>query len=321
MPFRLKNADVLFISIVPAGANKREVFFKAGVGVNTPVFEREFVVRKADDARQIIYGVVYPVGSPTDTDTQGDFATAEDVTAMAQAFMAKGRTAFGVDRDHNYRSLEKVYVAESWIVRKGDPIFGSANDEGAWAVGIKVEDPALYAELKAANYRGFSMAGTAERIEVAKSDEEKSKDNNVGWLAKFRQRLLGKEETMDELKKALEALATQVAALTAKVDGGGKTEPSKPEVPPADLSKQLADLTATVKALGDKVTAAEKTETAKPAEGETKTETPDLAKTLTEMVATVKGLTERVDGVEKLRQGSAQPDPNTVKKSTALGVM
>ena len=324
MPFELKNSNVIFISIVRAGANRREAIYKfeAAPGSAPQNFEREILIRKSDDARQIVYGIVYPAGDATRADTQGDFASAAEVEAMSHRFMAQGRTANGVDRDHSYQTLKGVYIAESWIVRSGDPIFGSADDIGAWAVGIKIEEPALYAELKAAGYHGLSMAGVAERVEVQKSVADGGDGkNNGGWLAKFL-RLLGKEDKeMDELKKALDALALMVKGLGEKIAELEKAKPAEPgDAKPADLTKSITDLSALVKGLETKVAGLEK---AKTEDGKTQTggET-DLAKSLTDLTALVKGLGARVDAVEKIRIGSKQPETTaTTQKGAAIGIM
>lgn len=318
MPFRMSNTQVLFISVVPAGANKRQVVFKAaGIDNDGRVFERTFAVRKADDARQVIYGIAYPVGSPTDTDTQGDYAEAAEVEAMAYDFMAKGRTAWGVDRDHSYRALDAAYVAESWLVRKGDPLFGAPEDLGAWAVGIKVADKALYNELKKTGYRGLSIAGTCEREEVAKT-ETKTAGENGGWLAKIR-RLLRKEDTVDELKKAIEEVAAAVKALTEKVDAqekaanksaGGSPAPAANQPAGGEATGELAKLTAAVKALETKLAAleggSEGAEKAAP--------TDELTKSLT-------ALSERIAKLEKATPGSAQNDQAAKTEKRGMGIL
>jgi len=313
LPFRMKETDVLFISLVPAGANKRQVIFKAaGTDEAGRVFDRALVVRKADDGRQVIYGIAYSAGSPSATDTQDDFAEAAEVESMAYGFMAKGRTAWGVDRDHTYRALESAFVAESWLVRKGDPIFGAPEDEGAWAVGIKIADRSLYEELKKTGYRGLSIAGTCDREEVAKQ----TAGDESGWLAKVR-RLLGKEDAVDEQKKALEELAATVKSLTDRVAG---LEKGKGEDAPADDGQahsagsgqapeekaEVAELSKAVKALEAKVAKLEGGQ----ADGDGEAEG--------ELSKAVKALGDRVERLEKATPGSAQQDPAEQQRGLGL---
>jgi len=355
MPYELKNANVIFISLVKAGANKREVVFKSAD--DAPSFTREFLVRKADDKRQMIYGIVYPVGHAKDTDTQGDFATAAEVEAMAYRFMRQGRSGSGVDRDHNYQTLDGVHVAESWIVRQGDPIFGANQDLGAWAAGIKIADAALYNELKAAGYQGFSMAGVAERVEVTETKTEKTDDGLRAWA----RNLFSKETKMDELKKAIEAMAARLEKLE-KGETPPETTGDPPTTPSADMTKALAEMQAKVDALetsgGNAAKAAELT---KQAEGLAKDNAAirqllDLQKQIDQLAATdptagqyldlhkqasalaptttvridsadvvkaVAALTARLEKFEKAKPGSAQDDPVIEKdpKNKKLGLL
>jgi len=333
VPFRLENITVLFVSLVKAGANKRTVIYKSATdGEGQPAFTREFTVRKADDAKQVVYGIVYPVGDegdPQSWDTDGEFATAKNVEEASWRFMKQARTAAGVDRDHSYQALGDVYVVENWIVRKGDPLFADEGDVGAWAQGIKIEDAALYNELKAAGYTGFSMAGVAERVEITKS--EKPADD--GLLDKVR-KLFGKEAKVDELKKTL-------AEITARLE---KLEKSPPDPPAseaagdADLTKQLADLAGVVKALESKIAKGEAGETVKTlkdelaklkggeAEGaiaslENKIakleagETDGNAADPAAVLKAVSDLAARVETVEKAKPGSQQTEPTPGDKA------
>ncbi|MCB1154625.1 hypothetical protein KDL45_13305, partial [bacterium] len=154
MPYELRNADILMISLVKDPATGRQVIFKSRDG--QPDFGRTVQFAKADDEKQIVYGIAYPAGSPEKTDAHGDFATPAEVAAMAARFMRNARTVAGVDRDHDYRAMKGVTVVESWIVRQGDPLFGNPEDVGAWAVGVHIEDKSLYDEFKKTGYRGFS---------------------------------------------------------------------------------------------------------------------------------------------------------------------
>ncbi len=313
MPWLLRNIDVLFISLVTAGANKREVVYKRDDGTEVkPQFERCVRIGKADDAQQVIYGIVYAPGSPDDTDTQGDFTTKDEVRAMAYAFMVKGRNVWGVDRDHTFRALQEAYVAESWIVEKGDTIFGDARDDGAWAVGIKITDANLYNELKNTGYKGLSMAGTAERVEV-EAKSAKGDEPNSGWLQRIKLALgiKPKEDLdVDEIKKAVEALTATVKSLSDKFaameKAAGATPPAgNPPAQPPDLAKALADL----QALTDKMAKLEAGE--KPAAQEV--DLAALAKQITELVT-------RVEKIEKAKTGSHQQDPKG-GESAGLGLL
>lgn len=220
MAYRLKNARVLFISVVKDPATGRQFLFKSGDG--QPVFDQSFTIRKADDETLTLYGIAYPAGSPDRVDAHGDFATSEDVRAMAEDFMRTGRVIAGVDRDHDYRPID-AFVAESWIVRKGDPLFGDPADEGAWAVGVKIGSKALYDEFKNTGYRGFSIAGTAERVEVQKQSRDRQGAVGDESLLQRIRKLFSKEEEMSQdVKDAIAELAKQVKEQGDRIAALGK---------------------------------------------------------------------------------------------------
>jgi hypothetical protein len=229
MPYRLKNARVLFISVVKDPATGRQFLFKSGDGA--PVFDHSIEFRKADDDRQIIYGVAYPAGDTERLDAHGDFATPDDVRAMAEDFMRTGRVIAGVDRDHDYRPID-AFVAESWIVRKGDPMFGDPADEGAWAVGVKIASKSLYDEFKHTGYRGFSIAGTAERVEVKKSSvASRQSPADESLLSKIRKLFSKEEEMSQDVKDAIAELAKQVKEQGEKIAALGKSGEKPVEKP------------------------------------------------------------------------------------------
>lgn len=156
MPTLLKNLRISFISLVPKGANGRKVVLKTAEGDPAHTLERPIV--KADPGNQRIYSIVY---APDEVDAQGEYATAEEIEKAAYEFM-KGLNALNVDVKHSFQP-EGAFVAESWLVRKGDPLFPD-EAEGAWAVGIKVEDPQLWQEVEKGGYQAVSMGGLADKI-------------------------------------------------------------------------------------------------------------------------------------------------------------
>ena len=185
----LKNVQVLFISLVDKGANRRTVIWKSKDG-QKPVFEREIPIIKVDEEKRLVYGIVY---APDEPDTQGDMMTAEEIEKMAYSFMLNRRTD-QVDRQHDYNP-DEGFVAESWIIRQSDPLF-PMEKEGAWAVGIKVTQDETWKLIKSGDVAGLSMGGfaSAEEIgkeEIGKKDKgEKMKEGEErGMLDKIKQGL------------------------------------------------------------------------------------------------------------------------------------
>ena len=148
----LKNLSVSFLSLVGKPATGKSVTLKfAQKGERTETF----AISKMDGEKMIAYGVVY---APNQEDSHGDFASADTIRAAAYEFMREGRLK-NIDAEHSF-TAEMAYVAESWLVRKGDALFPD-EPEGAWAVGIRVGDPDLWGQLKSGELTGISLAGIA----------------------------------------------------------------------------------------------------------------------------------------------------------------
>jgi hypothetical protein len=199
---RLTQITIQFISLVAAGANRRELIAKGDGG-----FRLSAELRKTDDEKRIAYSVVYPPGQ---VDTQGDFATEADFDLAMLDFAAKGRSAAGVAADVNHdENPTGDYFPEVWKIREGDALF--PEDVGAWAVGRKVVDEERWGAIKSGVYKAFSFGGTAVVIPgqpVTKGNEHMEH--------------ITKESSMDK------SIWKQISALFAKAAA------EEPGDPPAD---------------------------------------------------------------------------------------
>ncbi len=156
MPTELRNIRIEFISLVKAGANGKHIIWKSADGDKAQSL-KEIPISKTDDEKRMVYGIVYSPGEP---DTDGEFATSEEIEQAAYRFM-KARNTPNVDRQHNFKP-DGAYVAESWITKAGDPFFPS-DPVGSWAVGIKIEAEPLWKSVKEGEIKGLSMAGVADK--------------------------------------------------------------------------------------------------------------------------------------------------------------
>lgn len=98
------------------------------------IVEKTVRIVKSDSKRRVAYGIVL---APDEHDDEHDTISAEEIEKAAYSFMYAGRYQ-QVESDHDGEA-GKGFVAESWLVRSGDPLFAEEPD-GAWAVGIKVTD-------------------------------------------------------------------------------------------------------------------------------------------------------------------------------------
>lgn len=117
-------------------------------------------ITKKDGAKQIVYGMVY---APDLLDRQGDMMTQETVEEMAHAFLQKTNLKDVVDHEHDNWPKD-CYPVESWIQKGEDP--DGLYLPGAWCLGIKVNDPALWEKVEKGEINGFSFQGTAARRKV-----------------------------------------------------------------------------------------------------------------------------------------------------------
>ena len=163
---KLSNIVISHISLVKEGANQKNIIYKSkDADMDNQEQLVNFKVVKNDEKKGVVYGIVY---APDEIDSQGDFASADEIEKAAYNFM-KSLNNQNIDTNHD---LEKVdaYVAESWIVKDGDPLF---KEVGAWAVAIKLESEELKKAAADGTFGGLSMYGKAEKEEVkgvAKAD-------------------------------------------------------------------------------------------------------------------------------------------------------
>jgi hypothetical protein len=98
---------------------------------------------------RLVFGEVY---IPMVPDSDNEFMDAVSIKKMAYEFMRRKRQG-NVDKFHTNVISEGASVVESFIARKGDPLF----TEGAWVVGVHIPDDDDWAKVKKGKINGFSM--------------------------------------------------------------------------------------------------------------------------------------------------------------------
>lgn len=196
---RLSQIAISHISLVKEGANGKQIIYKSAK--EEPTYTKEIKIAKSDQERGVIYGIVY---SPDEVDSQGDTASSDEIQKAAYLFV-KERNTHNVDKNHDFVKKD-AFIAESWIVRKGDPVFFNET-EGAWAVAVQLESEELKEAVKKGEIAGLSMAGTAHKEEVAKESESLAEA-----IAKALKKVFISEDKTDinkqskEIEKALEPI-------------------------------------------------------------------------------------------------------------------
>ncbi|MGP0577406.1 XkdF-like putative serine protease domain-containing protein [Paenibacillus peoriae] len=153
MSRELKNVDITHISYVDKGANQKRFFLTKSE--KKPNFEKQVrLITKADDPKQLVYGVVY---EPDAEDTHGDIMTADEIEKAVHGFMSNLAIAKGavMDTQHDF-----------------DPGVGDVVECYVAPVDFEMGEEVT----------GYSMAGTAETIEKQQKPAAKSNDEVTGFF-------------------------------------------------------------------------------------------------------------------------------------------
>jgi hypothetical protein len=228
---RILKASIKFLSLVRRGANNMPVVYKS----EEPLVEVRSLSKAQDNGELLV--LCYP---PDYRDAEGDIAAAEVVKEMAYEFARNG-SKLDVFHDGKELSREQAFVAESFIIQKGDPRFAGWKDydgkivdpTDSWGAVIKINDLALREEVKNQKISGVSVYGPAV-VALNKSDSKTAETKEMPQM--------DLEKIIAELRKANEALVAKVAELV------------KPAADPAQATK-IAELEKSVKELTDAKTA------------------------------------------------------------------
>lgn len=211
---RLSQIAISHISLVKEGANGKQIIYKSAK--EEPTYTKEIKIAKSDGERGVIYGIVY---SPDEVDSQGDTASSDEIQKAAYLFM-KERNTLNVDKNHDFVNKD-AFIAESWIVRKGDPVFPDET-KGAWAVAVQLESEELKEAVKKGEIAGLSMAGTAHKEEVAKATKQETKKVLGSLLEAFKNLSVSingyiekekKEKDLAKDKKEIEQIVESTAII------------------------------------------------------------------------------------------------------------
>lgn len=162
MPRELKNVQVTHVSFVDKAANKKKFFLTKSA--DTPNFETEVKpVFKADDPKQLVYGVVY---EPDVEDAHKDFMTATEIEKAAHGFMENYQN---IDKQHDFET-EAGKVVESYIAPADIEIGETTITKGTWVLVTKATDD-MWESIQKGEFTGYSLAGTAEVEGVQKATQ------------------------------------------------------------------------------------------------------------------------------------------------------
>lgn len=161
---RILKAKISFLSLCPRGMNQIQTLYKSDDG-NEHSIALATIVKDGMSEQGEITAVVY---APEIRDGEGDVASAEVIKEFAYDYAANGQ---GIDIRHNEEvlSAEDAFIAETFIVQKGDPRFVDIQDyegnsvdvTGGWGVVIKVDNEGIRQAYREGKWGGISMGGLA----------------------------------------------------------------------------------------------------------------------------------------------------------------
>lgn len=111
--------------------------------------QHEAVFKAFNEDEHLVFSEVY---APMVPDSDGDMMDAATIKKMAYDFM-RAQKLNQIDVQHDNNLNPGASVIESFIARKGDPVF----IEGAWVVGVHVPDQDTWAKIKKGEINGFSI--------------------------------------------------------------------------------------------------------------------------------------------------------------------
>jgi len=109
----------------------------------------DVVFKAVADEKRLVFAEVY---APDRPDADKEFMRAPEIEKMAYNFM-RSMKLDSVDSQHDNILVDGCCVVESFIARKGDPDF----IEGAWVVGMHIDNDAMWEKIKKGEINGFSM--------------------------------------------------------------------------------------------------------------------------------------------------------------------
>lgn len=112
-------------------------------------------IKSINQEKRIVYGLVY---EPDVLDSHGEFMSAEDIEKMAHRYMQIEELNKTIDVNHDQIAID-AYPVESYIAKEGDPNF----TEGSWVLGVKVNDPSVWEDIKSGKLGGFSWQAMVKK--------------------------------------------------------------------------------------------------------------------------------------------------------------
>lgn len=106
---------------------------------------------------QFVLGLVL---EPDVVDGHGDTYSGPEIRKTAHGYMERFQQ---LDIQHSFVPTDRMKLVESFLAPCDMTVGGRAIKAGTWLIGVHVIDAALWGDIKAGRFTGFSIGGTADR--------------------------------------------------------------------------------------------------------------------------------------------------------------
>ena len=193
----LINVKPTHVSYVDKAANKRTILMTKAQDKSNYEKTVKFIKGADDEAKKLVYAVVY---EPEVEDTDGDKMTADEIEKASHEFMMSNQS---IDRQHDFVA-GAGQLMESYIAPVDFKLGEQLVTKGTWVMVTKASDE-IWDGIQNGEITGYSMAGTAERIEDEPKITKSFLEKCVGAVLKSLNVKKESEDildmTPDELKK------------------------------------------------------------------------------------------------------------------------
>jgi hypothetical protein len=227
---RIVKAEVKRLALCRRGKNGLTTLYKADG-------QTEFqTLCKAEDEGSLL-AVMY---APERVDADGHVAGPEVVEEMLHTLMRNG-AELDIEHDGKVLAKSQAYIAEAFVVQKGDARFQGWTDydgtpagdlSGAAAVKIKIEDPELRASRRRGDWDGVSLFGPAVGIpEVAPLSKSTQPPEDTMNPEQFAQLLKALTDTVGGLQTSLVKAVTDAVKPADDKTDDKTSAPDAPALP------------------------------------------------------------------------------------------
>jgi len=115
-------------------------------------------IRKIDIEKQIVWGIVY---EPNKVDSQGDFATADEIEKACHGFL-RDYNQIGLMHEDTLSKQQAVTV-ESYIAPMDFVLGNEIVKQGSWVMAVHIQHNDIWQKVKTGEIAAFSMGGLGKR--------------------------------------------------------------------------------------------------------------------------------------------------------------